>query len=66
MKITINGELRDIPDGLTVAALLQHLEMTADRVAIERNLDILPRAKWQETEVQPDDRYEIVHLVGGG
>jgi thiamine biosynthesis protein ThiS len=66
MKITINGELREIPDGLTVAALLQHLEMAADRVAIERNLDILPRAKWQETEVQLDDRYEIVHLVGGG
>jgi thiamine biosynthesis protein ThiS len=66
MKITINGELRDIPDGLTVEALLQHLEMAADRVAIERNLDILPRVKWHETEVQPDDRYEIVHLVGGG
>ena len=66
MKITINGELREIPDSLTVAALLQHLEMTADRVAIERNLDILPRAKWQETEVQPNDRFEIVHLVGGG
>jgi thiamine biosynthesis protein ThiS len=66
MKITINGELREIPDGLTVAALLQHLEMTAERVAIERNLDILPRAKWQETPVQPDDRFEIVHLVGGG
>ena len=66
MKITINGELREIPDGLTVAALLQHLEMAADRVAIERNLDILPRTKWQETKVQPDDRYEIVHLVGGG
>jgi len=66
MKITINGEPREIPDGLNVAALLQHLEMTADRVAIERNLDILPRAKWQETEVQPNDRFEIVHLVGGG
>jgi thiamine biosynthesis protein ThiS len=57
MKITINGELREIPDGFSVAALLQHLEMTAERVAIERNLDILP---------QPDDRFEIVHLVGGG
>jgi thiamine biosynthesis protein ThiS len=66
MKITINGELREIPDGLSVAALLQHLEMSAERVAIERNLDILPRAKWQETAVQPDDRFEIVHLVGGG
>jgi sulfur carrier protein len=66
MKITINGELREIPDGLTVAALLGHLEMTAERVAIEHNLDILPRAKWQETAVQPNDRFEIVHLVGGG
>ncbi len=66
MKITVNGEVREIPDGLSVAALLQHLEMTAERVAIERNLDILPRAKWQETMVQPDDRFEIVHLVGGG
>jgi thiamine biosynthesis protein ThiS len=66
MKITINGELREIPDGLSVEALLQHLEMTAERVAIERNLDILPRTKWQETAVQPDDRFEIVHLVGGG
>ena len=66
MKITINGELREIPDGFSVAALLQHLEMTAERVAIERNLDILPRAKWPETAVQPDDRFEIVHLVGGG
>ena len=66
MKITINGELREIPDGLSVAALLQHLEMIAERVAIERNLDILPRAKWQETAVQSGDRFEIVHLVGGG
>jgi thiamine biosynthesis protein ThiS len=66
MKITINGELREIPDGLSVAALLQHLEMIAERVAVERNLDILPRAKWQETTVEPDDRFEIVHLVGGG
>ncbi len=66
MKITINGELREIPDGLSVEALLRHLEMIAERVAIERNLDILPRAKWQETAVQADDRFEIVHLVGGG
>jgi thiamine biosynthesis protein ThiS len=66
MTITINGELREIPDGLSVATLLQHLDMKAERVAIERNLDILPRAKWQETEVRADDRFEIVHLVGGG
>jgi len=66
MDVTINGDLRQIPDGLTVAGLLEHLEMPADRVAIERNLDILPRAQWKNTQVQPNDRFEIVHLVGGG
>jgi thiamine biosynthesis protein ThiS len=66
INITINGEIREIPEGLTVAALLRHLEMPAERVAIERNLDILPRTRWQETIVQPNDRLEIVHFVGGG
>ena len=66
MEVTINGEPRQIPNGLTVAALLEHLEMNVERVAIERNLEILPRARWKETSVQPNDRYEIVHLVGGG
>lgn len=66
MTVTINGEAREIPDGLNVTALLQHLEMSAERVAIERNLGILPRANWNETNVQPNDRFEIVHFVGGG
>lgn len=66
MTVTINGEAREIPDGLNVTALLQHLEMPAERVAIERNLGILSRANWNETNVQPNDRFEIVHFVGGG
>jgi len=66
MTVSINGESREIPEGLTVAMLLQHLEMPAERVAIERNLDILPRARWNETQVEPNDRYEIVQFVGGG
>ena len=66
MTITVNGEKREIPDGLTVSALLEHLGMKGDRVAIERNLDILPRQRWPETVVQPNDSFEIVHLVGGG
>ncbi|MGA8142676.1 MAG: sulfur carrier protein ThiS [Candidatus Acidiferrales bacterium] len=66
INVTINGDRREIPAGLTVAALLMQLEMPAERVAIERNLDILPRALWQETAVQPNDRFEIVHFVGGG
>jgi len=66
VTITINGERREVPDELTVAALLQHIGMPAERVAIERNLDILPRARWLETKVQPNDSFEIVHFVGGG
>jgi sulfur carrier protein len=66
MTVTINGERREIPDGLTVAALLDHLNMAGRPVAIERNLDILPRASWRATQVQPNDSFEIVHFVGGG
>jgi sulfur carrier protein len=66
VTVTINGETRDVPEGLTVTALLEHLGMKTERVAIERNLDILPRTAWSETEVQPHDSFEIVHFVGGG
>ena len=66
MMVTINGERRDVPDGLNVVGLLAHLGMSKDRVAIERNLDILPRTAWSETRVQPNDSFEIVQLVGGG
>jgi thiamine biosynthesis protein ThiS len=66
MIVTINGERRDIPDGLNVSALLNHLGMPTGRVAVERNLDILPRNRWQETPVQSNDSFEIVHFVGGG
>jgi thiamine biosynthesis protein ThiS len=66
MNVTINGERREIPDGLNVTALLAHLGMSSARVAVERNLDILPRAQWQDTQVQSNDSFEIVHLVGGG
>ncbi|MGD0303550.1 MAG: sulfur carrier protein ThiS [Candidatus Acidiferrales bacterium] len=66
MKVKINGDVQDIPEALTVSALLEHLGMPLNRVAVERNLDILPRAKWAETQVAANDSYEIVHFVGGG
>ena len=66
MTVTINGEPREIPEGLSVSALLDHLGFTNKRVAIERNLEILPRAQWQQTQVQSNDKFEIVHFVGGG
>jgi thiamine biosynthesis protein ThiS len=66
MKIVLNGEQREVPEGLTVAGLIAHLGIAAGRVAIERNLEIFPRDRWDATAVAPDDRFEIVHFVGGG
>lgn len=66
MTVIINGESQEVPDGLTVAGLLAYLRIAADRVAIERNREIIPRTKWQGTAVQTNDSYEIVHFVGGG
>ena len=64
--ITVNGEPRPTNPGATVTDLLHDLGLDHGRVAIERNLEILPREQWPLTEVQPNDRYEIVHFVGGG
>lgn len=66
MKVMVNGDQREVPDGLNVVGLLGHLGIPAERVAIERNLDVLPRDRWPETQVAPNDSFEIVHFVGGG
>ena len=66
IEITVNGESQQVPENLDVPSLLAHLNIRAERVAIERNLEILPRANWAATQVAAGDRYEIVHLVGGG
>jgi thiamine biosynthesis protein ThiS len=49
-----------------VPRLLEHLGIRSERVAIERNLEVLPRSSWIATQVASGDRYEIVHFVGGG
>jgi len=66
MNVSINGENREVPDGLSVTGLLGHLGIHPGRVAIERNLEILPRGKWDNTRVEAGDRFEIVNFVGGG
>jgi sulfur carrier protein len=69
MKLRINGEERDFsgsPDPLTLAALVETLGMKSDRVAVELNLDIVPRDRWAATLLNEGDRLEIVHFVGGG
>jgi thiamine biosynthesis protein ThiS len=66
IAIHLNGELREVPGGLNLAALLDWLTLPAERVAVERNLEIVPRSRWDETIIQANDRLEVVHFVGGG
>jgi sulfur carrier protein len=66
IAISVNGENRSARPGATVSDLLRELGLDSGRVAIERNLEILPRPQWSETRVEPGDRYEIVQFVGGG
>lgn len=66
MDLNINGEGRQIPDGLTVTTLVAHLGMKTDRVAVELNQQIVPRSNWDSTMLKAGDRLEIVHFVGGG
>ena len=65
-SIVVNGENRAAKPGATVVDLLREMGLDAGRVAIERNLEILPRLKWTETTVEAGDHYEIVQFVGGG
>ena len=66
MTLFINGEPRAFPGGLTVAGLVSQLGMKPDRVAVELNLEIVPRARWEATALNDGDKLEVVHFVGGG
>lgn len=66
MQITVNGELRDVPDGITVRGLIELLGLTSGPVAVERNQTVVPRAEHATTPLAQRDVIEIVHFVGGG
>jgi thiamine biosynthesis protein ThiS len=66
ITIHLNGQTMEVPEGLTLASLLERLKLPRDRVAVERNLEIVPRDRWQETPIHAGDRLEVVHFVGGG
>jgi thiamine biosynthesis protein ThiS len=66
VTVQLNGELREVPEGLTLAALIEWLKLPCDHVAVERNLEIVPRARWSVTPIQAGDQLEVVNFVGGG
>ena len=66
MSVVINGENREIPSPITVTVLLRDLGLDARKIALEHNLEIVPRSAYDKTLVSDGDRLEIVHFIGGG
>ncbi|CAD5106029.1 sulfur carrier protein ThiS [Zestomonas carbonaria] len=66
MRIQLNGEPYELPEGENLGDLLARLELTGKRVAVELNLDIVPRSQHAITSLREGDRVEIVHAIGGG
>ena len=66
MEIIVNGEQRQVPDSYTAAQLVEAMGLRGQRVAMEVNLEIVPRSTYENHAFQPGDRIEVVHAVGGG
>ncbi|QDF99534.1 thiamine biosynthesis protein ThiS [Azoarcus sp. DD4] len=66
IRVILNGQPAEIEAGLTVAGLLEQRQLAGKRLAVERNGDIVPRARHGETQLVDGDRLEIVVAVGGG
>jgi sulfur carrier protein len=66
MQLTVNGEKREVPEGLSVRGLIEHLGLGEGPVAVEKNRVVVPRAEHESTPLATGDTLEIVHFVGGG
>ncbi|MES9843953.1 MAG: sulfur carrier protein ThiS [Candidatus Sedimenticola sp. PURPLELP] len=66
MQIFINGEEKQFPDGSNMAAIIESLELTGQRIAVEVNEELVPRSTFDSHLLQPGDQIEIVNAIGGG
>jgi thiazole synthase len=66
IRVRINGEPKTAPSGLSIAGLLREIGINPQKVAVERNLEIVPRSTLDSVQVENGDSFEIVHFVGGG
>ncbi len=66
MKITVNGEMEEIKDGISVTSLLEEIGMPALGIAVELNREIVPKSQHGSTVLKEGDGLEIVKMVGGG
>jgi thiamine biosynthesis protein ThiS len=66
LRVQVNGEIRELPEELTLSELVNQLALAPERLAIELNREVVRRARWAETVMRDGDQVEIVHFVGGG
>jgi thiamine biosynthesis protein ThiS len=66
ISITLNGEPRDVSLGTSIAALAAEIGLNPAKIAVERNLEIVPRSTLANIFIEAGDQIEIVHFVGGG
>ncbi len=66
LEITLNGSVHELATSISVAALVESLGLNAAKVAVERNLEIVPRSVYDRTMIECGDRLEIVQFIGGG
>lgn len=66
MMITLNGEKKTVPEGITVIGLLEFLKVQQERVAVELNLEIIKKDKFGTTAIKEDDNLEVVSFMQGG
>ncbi|MFA5626021.1 MAG: sulfur carrier protein ThiS [Thiohalomonadaceae bacterium] len=66
MKIYVNGEAREVPENHTAAELVKAMGLAGKRIAMEINMEIVPRSQYDSHHFQNDDKVEIVQAIGGG
>ena len=66
IQVDVNGTPLQIPQGSTLDQLLLTLELSQKRLAIELNLDVIPRSQYSSQQLQQGDQIEVVHAIGGG
>ena len=66
MRLQINGEPKDVAEGISLEELVRQLDLAPERLAVELNREVVRRADWPAITLSEGDRVEIVHFVGGG
>ncbi len=66
MEIMVNGDFHTFEDGITIAQMLVALDLPLKKIAVERNLEVVPKSTYEDVILYESDKLEIIHFIGGG